>query len=150
MYTIANWMAYVVCPFCLIVASAVGSARRYLGYCQPVRGGLNRNEKEPGGAWHWEKQVLMDGGEQQQQARLSSAEMRGLADAAGECVLDGMERQNIGAALRFTGRSPLLQLPYIDAMSFMVVPFAHAFLYGVMKDLVGAILGPQPKQGQVR
>ena len=150
MYTLANWLAYVVCPFCVLVATAVGSTRRYLGYCEPVRGGLRRGE--PGQAWPMERQVLMDGGgpgRQQDQAQLDSITMLHLATRAGqEAAKPSVQREHVGAALRFTGCSPLLRLPYVDAKTLWIIPIAHAFLYGVVKDFVGAILAPGSR-GQV-
>jgi hypothetical protein len=98
-----------------------------------------------------ERQVLMDGGEQQQHCQLSSQFMRSLAIRAGEASsTPNVDAKKIGASLRFTDYSPLLQLAYIDAKSFWIVPFAHAFLYGVVKDFVVAILAAKSRGHRVQ
>ena len=133
LYMIGSFIAYLACAYCRLTATRKGGVNRYLGYTEPVTSCAGPGE---GRAFDMSEEGAAE-------RRYNAATVDALIDAA-----EDLRQQGLGAAdhLGFHGKSPLLtRLPYIDASTFAVVPFAHAFCQGIAKDFFKAIFAPFSK-----
>ena len=127
MYTVASWVAYLVCPFCIMAGTKVDDVVRYLRYARAVA--IDR------GCGAGKTCSMDDGGDERYVSEFVNRMRAHVAEvyrAAGVQPPDNSP---------FKGLSPLLSddLYWVDANRLWIVPFCHAFFLGVFKDFMEAI-----------
>lgn len=137
MYSIGSWTAYLMCPFCALVGTLVAGVVRFLGYTKPVLA-------DRGSAKGKSFQIGVD----DRNRVLTSNAIKSCAEMSEQ--LPRKDRATYAAShLRMHGKSPIFQhLQYVDAKALWLVPFGHAFLYGVLKDFLKAILAKKSKHSE--
>jgi hypothetical protein len=131
--TVGSFTAYLACIACRLTGTPKAGVMRYLGYNEPVLA-----TEGPGAGRSYSMRL-----EDSAARRYTADEVEALMEAA-EVV-----RQEGGTAVGkpgFHGKSPLLSwLPYLTIHDAAVIPFAHAFCQGVVKDFFKAIFAPFPQ-----
>lgn len=127
--------AFLACVFCRMcgITFPPETVVRWLGYLAAVlaREGPNKDQSFAMGSTN-------DGAR-----RYTDAQMRERMEAALDAVYEGISPE---PTTGFKGPCVLVtQLPYVDATTLFVAPFCHSYLYGVVKDLVSAMLNPRPR-----
>ncbi len=125
-------MAYLPCQWCWLTQTredAAGSVLRFRGYSRNVvcvcgkRSGVELNMEAP-----YDPTRVLSANEQHERARAAESSLE--------------SEDHLGQALGVYGYCSLLRdLPYLDYNNVYILPFAHAFLLGVLKDFVFLLLG---------
>lgn len=137
MLSVACFVAYLACCYCRMTGVSRHGVIRFLGYTAAVNACAG-----PGTG-----QQFRMGDDADDKARCySSRAMLELISLSEEQKEQG---KDASGDTGFNGRSPLFKhLEYIDPKTFHVVPFVHAFILGVVKDFLKAILAPFPSNKQ--
>jgi hypothetical protein len=125
--SIGSFTSYLACYFCYRTGVPVDGVMRYVGYAEPAvaQAGLHMGE-------------AFQLGENDARFELTSLQQCDRANDAATAAADGLQ---LGGLIGCHGRATIpCLLDYVDLNHIWLVPFAHSFFYGVLKDFLATFV----------
>ncbi|KAF6263264.1 hypothetical protein COO60DRAFT_487390 [Scenedesmus sp. NREL 46B-D3] len=125
--SVACFVAYLACMYCMLAAERVAGVNKYLGYSKPSKACCGPGEGH---------EFTMRTDDELRQ--YSAEQMTLLAMTGEECAKQGID---VSSVLSIKGQASMFRrIWYTNPKTLFLMPYAHALLHGVFKDLLKAIL----------